>query len=46
MLVARNKTTEKAWSGVKPSIEYFRDFLCLFHVHVFDATCTKLDDKI
>ncbi|KAH9743184.1 Integrase catalytic domain-containing protein [Citrus sinensis] len=38
-------TPEEAWSGIKPSIEYFRVFGCISHVHVPDSKRTKLDDK-
>ena len=44
-LAVRNKTPEEAWSGVKPSVKYFRVFGCISHVHVPDAKRTKLDDK-
>ncbi|KAL9429257.1 hypothetical protein AB3S75_031131 [Citrus x aurantiifolia] len=38
-------TPEEVWSGIKPSVEYFRVFGCIFHVHVPDSKRTKLDDK-
>ena len=41
----KNKTPEEAWSGVKPSVEHFRVFGCISHVHVPDNRRTKLDDK-
>lgn len=41
----QDKTPEKAWSGAKPSVEYFKIFGCVSHVHVPDAKRTKLDDK-
>lgn len=41
----RNMTPEEAWSGIKPSVEYFRVFGCISHVHVPDSKRTKLDDK-
>jgi len=44
-LAVKNKTPEEAWSGVKPSVEYFRVFGCISHVHVPDSKRTKLDDK-
>jgi len=44
-LVVKNKTPEEAWSGVKPSVEHFRVFGCIAHVHVPDSNRTKLDDK-
>ncbi|KAM7488108.1 hypothetical protein LguiB_025592 [Lonicera macranthoides] len=44
-LTARSKTPEEAWSGVQPSVEYFRVFGCVCHAHVPDSKRTKLDDK-
>lgn len=44
-VAVKNKTPEEAWSRVKPSVEYFRVFGCIFHVHVPDSKRTKLDDK-
>jgi len=44
-LAVKNKTPKEAWSGVKPSVEYFRVFGCISHVHVPDSKRTKLDDK-
>jgi len=44
-LAVKNKTPEEAWSGVKPSVEQFRVFGCIAHVHVPDSNKTKLDDK-
>ena len=41
----KNVTPEEAWSGVKPSIEHFRVFECVAHVHVPDARRIKLDNK-
>lgn len=35
----------EAWSGSKPSVEYFRVFGCLAHMHVPDSKRIKLDDK-
>jgi hypothetical protein len=40
------KTPEEAWSGVKPTINYFRVFECLAHAHIPDQKRSKLDDKI
>ncbi|KAJ9547479.1 hypothetical protein OSB04_020022 [Centaurea solstitialis] len=39
------KTPEEAWSGEKPTVEYFRIFGCIAHVHVPDQRRSKLDDK-
>lgn len=36
---------EEAWSGRKPSVEHFRIFGCVGHVHIPDVKKTKLDDK-
>lgn len=44
-LVVKDITPEEAWSGVKPSVEHFRVFGCLAHVHVPDVRRTKLDSK-
>ncbi|RVW19213.1 Retrovirus-related Pol polyprotein from transposon TNT 1-94 [Vitis vinifera] len=44
-VAVKNKTSEEAWSGVKPSVEHFRVFGCISHVHVPDSKRTKLDDK-
>jgi len=38
-------TPEKAWSGIKPSVEHFRVFGCVSHVHIPDVKRTKLEDK-
>ncbi|CAA7032829.1 unnamed protein product [Microthlaspi erraticum] len=40
-----DKTPEEAWSGKKPSVEYFKIFGCVGHVHISDVKRTKLDDK-
>ena len=37
--------TEEAWSGSRPSVEYFRVFRCVAHVHVLDVKRQKLDAK-
>lgn len=44
-LAVKDMTPEKAWSGVKPSVEHFRVFGCIAHVHVPDARRTKLENK-
>jgi transposase InsO family protein len=36
-LVVKNQTPEEAWSGSRPSVEYFRVFGCVVHVHVPDV---------
>ena len=43
-VAVKNKTSEEAWSGVKPSVEHFRVFGCISHVHVPDSKRTKLDE--
>lgn len=44
-LAVKIMTPEEAWSGVKPSVGYFRVFGCIAHVHVPDNKRKKLDDK-
>ncbi|KAH7521111.1 hypothetical protein JRO89_XSUnG0110800 [Xanthoceras sorbifolium] len=44
-LAVKNITLEEAWSGIKSSVEHFRVFGCLAHVHVPNAKRTKLEDK-
>ncbi|KAL1207150.1 Retrovirus-related Pol polyprotein from transposon TNT 1-94 [Cardamine amara subsp. amara] len=44
-LVLKEKTPEEMWSGVKPTVDYFRVFSCLAHVHVPDQRRKKLDDR-
>ena len=41
----QNKTHEEAWSGVKPTVDYFQVFGCLAHVYIPDQHRVKLDDK-
>ena len=41
----KDKTPEEAWSGFKPSVEYFKVFSCIGHVHIPDKHRQKLDDK-
>lgn len=43
--VLKEKTPEEMWSGVKPTVDYFRVFRCLAHVHVPDQRRKKLDGK-
>jgi transposase InsO family protein len=38
-------TPEEAWSGVKPSVEYFRVFGCIGYVHVPHEKRPKLDPR-
>jgi transposase InsO family protein len=44
-LSVKNITPEEAWSGVKPSVDHFRIFGSVAHVHIPDARRTKLEDK-
>jgi hypothetical protein len=43
-LAVKDATPEEAWTGDKPSMEHFRVFGCLAHVHVPEAKRTKLDN--
>ena len=36
-LAVKDITPGEAWSGVKPSVEHFRVFGCIAHVHVPEA---------
>ncbi|KAK1433672.1 hypothetical protein QVD17_10587 [Tagetes erecta] len=40
-----NKTPNEAWYGKKPSVEHFRTWGCIAHVHIPKEKRTKLDDK-
>jgi hypothetical protein len=44
-LAVKDVTPEEAWSGVKPSIDHFRVFGCIAHVHVPEERRTKLDNR-
>lgn len=44
-LSVKNVTPEEAWSGIKPSVSYFRIFGSIGYVHVPDQKRCKLDDK-
>lgn len=41
----KNITPQEAWNGVKPSVEHFRVWGSIGHVHVPDVKRRKLDDK-
>lgn len=41
----KNITPEEAWSGKKPSVDHFRVFGCIAHVHVPKVQRTKLDNR-
>ena len=43
--VAKDTTPKKAWSDVKPNVDYFLVFGCIDHVSVSDDNRKKLDDK-
>ena len=38
-------TPKEAWSGIIPSLEYFKVFGGISHVHVSNRKRTKRDDK-
>jgi hypothetical protein len=42
-LAVKNKTPAEMWNGHKPSVDYFRVFGCISHVHVPDSKRVKLD---
>jgi hypothetical protein len=44
-LSVKNMTPEEAWSGIKPSVHYFRVFGCIAYAHVADNLRKKLDNK-
>ena len=44
-MTVKNQTPKEAWSGNRPSVEYFRVFGCVAHVHVPDTSRKKLDAK-
>ena len=44
-LAVKNVTPEKAWSGVKPSVDHFWVFGCITHVHVPEERRIKLDNR-
>lgn len=41
----KDMTPEEAWKEEKPSVEHFRIFGCIGHVHIPDEKRKKLDDK-
>lgn len=41
----KDMTPEEAWSGLKPSVHFFKIFGCVAHVHVPDVQRKKLDSK-
>ncbi|KAJ0926043.1 putative RNA-directed DNA polymerase [Helianthus annuus] len=40
-----NQVPEELWSGIKPTVDYFRVFGCIGYVHVPSQLRTKLDDR-
>lgn len=44
-LTVKDVTPEEAWSGVKPSVDLFRVFGSIAHVHVPVEKRTKLDNR-
>jgi len=43
--MVKNITPAKAWNGIKPSVDHFRVFGCIAHVHVPEVQRTKLDNR-
>jgi len=43
--VVKDMTPEEVWTGMKPSVEHFRVFGCVAHVHIPNARRTKLENK-
>jgi hypothetical protein len=43
--IVKDMTPEEVWTRVKPSVEHFRVFGCVTHVHIPDARRTKLENK-
>ena len=41
----KDMTPEEVWSRVKPSVEHFRMFGCVAHIHIPNARRTKLENK-
>ena len=39
-------TSEEAWSGRRPTVDYFKIFGCITYAHVPDEKRKKLDDKV
>jgi hypothetical protein len=40
-LAVKDMTPEEAWCGFKPSVDHFRVFGCIGHVHVPDSKRKK-----
>ncbi|XP_073263258.1 uncharacterized protein [Populus alba] len=43
--VVKDMTLEEVWIRVKPSVEHFRVFGCVAHMHIPNARRTKLENK-
>ncbi|KAI5317390.1 hypothetical protein L3X38_037097 [Prunus dulcis] len=41
----KNMTPQETWSGMKPSVDYFKVFVCIAYLHIPDEKRKKLDDK-
>lgn len=41
----KRQDPEECWSGIKPTVDYFRVWGCIGDVHVPDTKRSKLDDK-
>lgn len=44
-VAVKEKTPQESWSGLKPSVEHFKVFGCIAHVHIPDKSRVKLEDK-
>ena len=44
-LAVKDKMPKEPWSGLKSSVEHFRVFSCIGHVHIPEKNRRKLDDK-
>ena len=44
-LVVKDMTLKEACSGFKPSVDHFRVFGCISHVHILDSKRIKLNDN-
>lgn len=44
-VAVKDATPQEAWSGIKPTVEHFRVWGSIAHVHIPDAHRSKLDDK-
>lgn len=44
-VAVQDMTPQEAWSGEKPSVDFFRVFGCMAYAHVPKAKRTKLEDR-